>query len=119
MSYLSSALTRVRGEAASEAFHRATSSSTEVEGGGDPLSSREGGPRHARTLAQALGACHPGDMAEHSKPFSPVDEIERAWRDEVCRRLDALRSGAATLVDGEAALAAVRARIADRQKRYP
>ncbi|RZO56381.1 MAG: hypothetical protein EVA89_24680 [Sandaracinaceae bacterium] len=69
------------------------------------------------TLAETSAGRYAPTMADPAKPISRDDEIDRLWRDEIRRRIEALRSGEATLVDGDEAFAAIRARIVERQKR--
>lgn len=69
------------------------------------------------SLAETSAGRYAPTVADAAKSISRDDEIDRLWRDEIRRRIEALRSGEASLIDGDEALAAIRARIVERQKR--
>lgn len=72
-----------------------------------------GGRSAAGGLTEIVDGCCSGGMTE---PVDDERDIERAWKAEIRRRVEAVRSGEAIFVNGDAALASIRARIAEHQK---
>jgi len=55
-------------------------------------------------------------MADPAEPIPTESDVDRAWKAEIRRRVEAVRAGEATFIDGDEALASIRARIAEHQK---